>query len=120
MRSRSVSNLIYSIKSATKSIIEKKNKILQSKETQEWISTSLDEHKGDVDLSEDEFQKLKSKFGNSAEEYIEKLSSYVASSGKKYKSHYATILNWAQKDNQSSGGSNYEPKPRKLCTEYPE
>ena len=73
-----------------------------------------------VFLTTDEFQKLKSKFGNSAEEYIEKLSSYVASSGKKYKSHYATILNWAQKDNQSSGGSNYEPKPRKLCTEYPE
>ena len=73
-----------------------------------------------VFLTTDEFQKLKSKFGNSAEEYIEKLSSYVASSGKKYKSHYATILNWAQKDNQSSGGSDYEPKPRKLCTEYPE
>lgn len=39
--------------------IEEKKKILQSKETQEWISTFLDEHKGDVDLSEDEFQKLK-------------------------------------------------------------
>ena len=30
--------------------------------------------------------------------YIEKLSSYIASKGKKYKSHYATILNWSRKD----------------------
>jgi len=30
--------------------------------------------------------------------YIEKLSSYIASKGKKYKSHYATILNWSRKE----------------------
>ena len=30
--------------------------------------------------------------------YIEKLSSYMASKNKKYKSHYATILNWSRKD----------------------
>lgn len=30
--------------------------------------------------------------------YIEKLSSYIASKGKKYKSHYATILNWSRSD----------------------
>ena len=30
--------------------------------------------------------------------YIDKLSSYIASKGKKYKSHYATILNWSRKD----------------------
>ena len=32
------------------------------------------------------------------EERIERLSSYVASTGKSYKSHYATIRNWARKD----------------------
>jgi hypothetical protein len=26
------------------------------------------------------------------------MSSYVASTGKRYKSHYATIRNWARKD----------------------
>ena len=31
--------------------------------------------------------------------YIERLSSYIASTGKKYKSHYATILNWSRKEN---------------------
>ena len=30
--------------------------------------------------------------------YIEEVSSYVASTGKRYKSHYATILNWEKRD----------------------
>ena len=30
--------------------------------------------------------------------YIENLSQYIASKGKKYKSHYATILTWARND----------------------
>ena len=32
------------------------------------------------------------------EEYIEKLSSYLAQTGKRYKSHYATLLNWIRRD----------------------
>ena len=73
-----------------------------------------------VFLSADEFQKLKSKFGAESENYIEKLSSYIASSGKKYKSHYATILSWIQKDTKDSGGVCYGSNRKKLCTEYPE
>lgn len=34
--------------------------------------------------------------------YIEKLSSYIASTGKRYKSHYATILNWSRKDGKNT------------------
>ena len=71
-------------------------------------------------LSADELQKLKSKLGAETESYIERLSSYIASSGKKYKSHYATILSWTQKDAKNSGGLNYGSNPKKLCTEYPE
>lgn len=48
-------------------------------------------------LTDDELQKLKSEYSD-YEERIERLSSYVASTGKKYKSHYATIRNWARKD----------------------
>jgi hypothetical protein len=33
--------------------------------------------------------------------YIEKLSSYIASKGKKYKSHYATILTWSRGDKKN-------------------
>ena len=60
-----------------------------------------------VKISEDELQKLNERFGeSSATERIERLSSYIASKGKKYKSHYATILVWSEKD----GGTNGKPK----------
>ena len=73
-----------------------------------------------VFLSADELQKLKSKLGAETESYIERLSSYIASSGKKYKSHYATILSWTQKDTKSFGGVDHGRSGRKICTEYPE
>lgn len=50
-------------------------------------------------LTDEEYQKLKDKFTD-YENKIENLSSYIASKGDKYKSHYATILNWSRKDNQ--------------------
>ena len=46
-------------------------------------------------LSKEEYHKLEE---SNLLPYIEKLSSYIASKGKKYKSHYATILTWARKD----------------------
>ena len=49
-------------------------------------------------LTDDEYQKLKEQFVD-YEEKIENLSGYIASKGDKYKSHYATILNWARQDN---------------------
>lgn len=48
-----------------------------------------------VKLKKEEYDKLEK---SNLLPYIEKLSSYIASRGKKYKSHYATILNWARKD----------------------
>ena len=48
-------------------------------------------------LTDEELQKLKTEYSD-YEERIERLSSYVASTGKSYKSHYATIRNWARKD----------------------
>jgi hypothetical protein len=52
-----------------------------------------------VSLTDDECQKLIDKFGNDiALAKIENLSSYIASKGVRYKSHYATILTWAQND----------------------
>lgn len=52
-----------------------------------------------VELTDEEYQKLKDRFSD-YEEKIENLSSYIASKGAKYKSHYATILNWSRKDNK--------------------
>ena len=51
-------------------------------------------------LTDEELQKLQEAFPD-WEERIERLSGYIASTGKKYKSHYATIRNWAKKDQQA-------------------
>jgi hypothetical protein len=56
-------------------------------------------------LSDDELEKLKTEFLD-WEDRIERLSSYVASTGKSYKSHYATIRNWARKDRNGRNGTN--------------
>jgi len=53
-------------------------------------------------LTDDELDKLKSEYSD-WQERIERLSSYVESTGKKYKSHYATIRNWARKDGVKHG-----------------
>lgn len=59
-----------------------------------------------VKLTEDEYQKLVEKFGaKGTEEKILALGSYMASKGKKYKSHYATILSWSRNDKQLSGNT---------------
>lgn len=50
-------------------------------------------------LTDDELDKLQSEYPD-WQDRIERLSSYVASTGKSYKSHYATIRNWARKDQQ--------------------
>ena len=54
---------------------------------------------GNVLLSDDELEKLKERYPSTWEAKIENLSEYIASKGVKYKSHYATILNWARKNN---------------------
>ena len=51
-------------------------------------------------LTDEELDKLKESF-HDWEDRIERLSEYIASSGKKYKSHYATIRSWAKKDQQA-------------------
>ena len=50
-------------------------------------------------LTDEELEKLQDEYID-WEDKIERLSSYMASTGKSYKSHYATIRNWARKDLQ--------------------
>jgi predicted phage replisome organizer len=49
-------------------------------------------------LSDEDMNKLQAEFPTDYEERIERLSSYMASTGKSYKNHLATIRNWARKD----------------------
>ena len=53
---------------------------------------------GNVKMTTAEFEKLVQAEGaDRANALIEELSSYLASSGKRYKSHYATLLNWGRR-----------------------
>lgn len=49
-------------------------------------------------LSDAEYEKLKEEFPNDYQERIDKLSEYIASTGKKYKNFLATIRSWAKRD----------------------
>jgi hypothetical protein len=53
-------------------------------------------------LTDEDYQKLITEFPNDYEERIERLSSYIASTGKSYKNHLATIRNWARNDNKKA------------------
>lgn len=59
-----------------------------------------------VKFTADELEKLKSEFPRDYQDRIERVSSYCASTGKKYKNYLATIRNWARKD----------PKPQEETT----
>ena len=78
--------------------LEKDKKIINKYEPEKVkpIKHKYGEYKN-VLLTDDELQKLKTEYSD-YEERIERLSSYVASKGTKYKSHYATIRNWARKE----------------------
>ena len=51
-----------------------------------------------VRLTKEEYHKLKDKLQSHTDIMIEKLSRYIKSSGKEYKDHYVTILNWYEQD----------------------
>ena len=64
-------------------------------------------------LSDEDMEKLKSEFPD-YQERIERLSSYIASTGKKYKNHLATIRNWARKDETNGQTSGHNEEVRKI------
>jgi len=97
-----------------KKVIEVWNKISMSDKCQSSVSIGKDRLGKDrleetrldkniygefenVKLSNIELEKLKEKFSD-YQEKIESLSGYIKSKGVKYKDHYATILNWARKE----------------------
>lgn len=59
---------------------------------------------GNVFLTEDELEALKAELPAKWDYYIERLSSYIASTGKKYQNHAATIRRWAEDDRQKTPG----------------
>ena len=62
-----------------------------------------------VILSDEEYERLTERMGVSKRsEYIEKLSDYMASPGKKYQSHYATICSWFRQDGGQKSNASYD------------
>lgn len=62
-----------------------------------------------VKLSDEEIIKLSDRYGKSEiKTLIEEMSNYMASKGKRYSNHYATLLNWAKRKNINRS----EDKPR--------
>ena len=57
-----------------------------------------------VFLTEEEVAELQADFPTVWQEYIERLSEYMASTGKTYKSHAATIRRWAKEDRRKGKG----------------
>jgi len=54
-------------------------------------------------LKKEEHEKLIEKFGEKeTTQMIERLNNYIGSSGRRYKSHYHTILQWAEKDKKEN------------------
>lgn len=64
-----------------------------------------------VMLTDEEMNALRAKVYN-ADTLVEELSQYLASSGKRYKSHYATLLNWSRRRAEEEA-----PKQKFLTTE---
>ncbi len=61
-------------------------------------------------LTDEDLEKLKAEFPSDLEIRIERLSEYMASTGKKYKNHLATIRSWARKDKEKQPKDSKESK----------
>ena len=55
-----------------------------------------------------ELADLQSIYPGQYEDYINRLSAYMASNGKHYANHYATIRKWLDEDSKSKPSKNYD------------
>jgi hypothetical protein len=99
-----VANGVSDIKNLDNVVINSINDINnpQSKVKESKVKESKDKYLDFVYLSKAEHKKLIDQLGEKkTKEYIEKLNAYIGSKGKKYKSHYFTILNWIKMNNDT-------------------
>lgn len=61
-------------------------------------------------LTDEDYEKLQAEFPHDYSERISRLDEYIASTGKKYKNHLATIRAWARKDKPQSRTIAPDPK----------
>ena len=63
-----------------------------------------------VMLDDNQLEKLKTEFPGDWQERIQRLDDYVASTGKVYKDHLATIRNWAKRDAEKKTAGSKGPR----------
>ena len=85
--------------STSPSLFDKEEEIREKKRTKPQVVRHKYGEYNNVLLTDDELMKLKEKIPN-WQDFIERLSGYIASTGKRYKSHYVTMLNWYRRDGQ--------------------
>lgn len=83
--------------STSPSLFDKEEEIREKKRTKPQVVRHKYGEYNNVLLTDEELMKLKEKIPN-WQDFIERLSCYVASTGKRYKSHYATLLNWYRRE----------------------
>lgn len=90
--------------------METQDRLVKDRLVEDSIGDKCTRHKygeyKNVLLSDEDLSKLKAEFSD-WEERIERLSSYIASTGKKYKSHLATIRNWARNEKPKTVDRDY-------------
>ena len=93
----------------------KKSKVKESKGEIALPPYNIHGYYKNVMLTDIELESLKEEFPQDYKDRIEKLSEYMASSGKEYKSHFATIKKWAKEDKEKTINNPSRPVKKKLC-----
>lgn len=81
--------------------IEIDTEIEGERKTGQPVSAAYGRYKN-VFLTDTELAELKTELPDGWEDYTERLSEYMASTGKKYKNHAATIRRWASEDRKKA------------------
>lgn len=97
--------------------MEKENEIEKEmeceKEKVDMPPAHLLGHFKNVLLSSSELDELQVSYPEDWEDYVERLSGHIASTGKRYANHYATIRKWLTNDGKMNTGQNEEAR---LCS----
>ncbi len=76
------------------------------KESKIKVKESKSKYRDFVFLTDEEYEKLGEKWGLSVvDDKLDALNDYLGSTGKKYKSHYHTILSWDRRKSKVDGGN---------------
>ncbi|MGF3213979.1 phage replisome organizer N-terminal domain-containing protein [Facklamia sp. P12945] len=98
---------------------EYRDKRIEGIEKDQMSSTPFYGQFKNVKLSGEEYKKLEEELKDHTKIMVDKLSRYMESSGKDYKNHYVTILNWYEEDknklinksDKRKTTSNYDDSP---------